>query len=65
MITSAIEEVLRYRSPFQWIMRTPRRDVEVHGQTIPAGKLVLAVIGSANHDPRQFREPARFGVRGP
>jgi cytochrome P450 len=43
-------------------MRTPRRDVEVHGQTIPAGKLLLAVVGSANHDARQFREPARFDI---
>ncbi|SPF50974.1 putative cytochrome P450 YjiB [Candidatus Sulfopaludibacter sp. SbA4] len=62
LLGSAIEEVLRYRSPFQWIMRTPRRDVKVHGQTIPAGKLVLAVIGSANRDPRQFPEAGRFDI---
>ena len=62
LLTSAIEEVLRYRSPFQWIMRAPRRDVELHGQTIPAGKLVLAVLGSANRDPRQFPEAGRFDI---
>jgi cytochrome P450 len=62
LLPSAIEEVLRYRSPLQWMYRVPRRDVEVHGQVIPAGKLVLAVIGSVNRDPRQFRDADRFDV---
>jgi cytochrome P450 len=62
LLPSAIEEVLRYRSPLQWIMRTPRRAVEMHGQTIPAGQLVLAVIGSANQDPRQFPDSGRFDI---
>jgi cytochrome P450 len=60
LLPIAIEEVLRYRSPLQWMMRTPRRDVEVHGQVIPAGNLVLAMIGSANRDPRQFPKADRF-----
>jgi len=34
--------------------------VELGGRTIPAGKLVMAMIGSANRDPRQFRHPRRF-----
>jgi cytochrome P450 len=62
LLTTAIEEVLRYRSPLQWMMRTPRRDVEVHGQMIPAGSLVLAMMGSANRDPRQFPEADRFHI---
>ena len=62
LLPSAIEEVLRYRSPLQWLMRTPTRDVELHGQTLPAGKLVLAMIGSANRDPALFKEPGRFDV---
>jgi cytochrome P450 len=59
---SAIEEVLRYRSPLQWMMRTPRRDTELHGQMVPAGALVLPMIGSANRDPRIFPEPNRFDI---
>jgi cytochrome P450 len=43
-------------------MRTPRRDVEMHGEVIPAGKLVLPMIGSANRDPRHFPDAARFDV---
>jgi cytochrome P450 len=62
LLESAIEEVLRYRSPLQWLMRTPRRDTQVHGQTIPAGALVLAMADSANRDPKMFAEPNRFDI---
>jgi len=62
LLPSAIEEVLRYRSPLQWVMRTPRHDVEMMGKVIPTGKLVLPMIGSANRDPKVFREPERFDI---
>ncbi len=61
-LPSAIEEVLRYRSPVQWMPRATRRAVEVHGQVIPAGKLVLPMIGSANRDPQQFQDAGRFDI---
>jgi cytochrome P450 len=62
LLPSAIEETLRYRSPLQWVMRTPRREVQIHGQTIPPGQLVLPMIGSANRDPREFAGPNRFDI---
>jgi cytochrome P450 len=62
LLPSAIEEVLRYRSPLQWTMRTPRRDVPMHGQVIPAGTLVLAMIGAANRDPQQFQDAGHFDI---
>jgi cytochrome P450 len=62
LLPSAIEEVLRYRSPLVWMPRATRRDVEMHGQVIPAGKLVLPMIGSANRDPKQFRDAGRFDI---
>jgi cytochrome P450 len=62
LLPSAIEEVLRYRSPLQWMPRATRRPVELHGQTIPAGQLVLAVIGAANRDPRQFHDAGSFDI---
>jgi len=62
LLPSAIEEVLRYRSPGQVMYRETKRDVEMHGQVIPAGRFVLAVIGSANRDPQQFRDPDRFDI---
>jgi cytochrome P450 len=62
LLSSAIEEVLRYRSPLQWMMRTPREDVTLHGVTIPKGALVLPMIGSANRDPRVFPDPHAFDI---
>jgi cytochrome P450 len=62
LLPSAIEEVLRYRSPVQWMPRATRRAVEMHGQTIPAGKLVLPMIGSANRDPKHFPDAGRFDI---
>jgi cytochrome P450 len=59
---SAIEEVLRYRSPALWMPRVARRDVELGGQTIPAGKVVLPMIGSANRDAKQFPDAGLFDV---
>jgi cytochrome P450 len=62
LLPALIEEVLRYRSPVQWMYRVARRDVEMSGQVIPAGKLVLTMIGSANRDPRQFPNPDQFDI---
>ena len=65
LLPSAIEEVLRYRSPIQWMPRATRRDVTIHGQLIPAGKLVLPMIGSANRDPAVFEDTDRFDIHRP
>jgi cytochrome P450 len=62
LLPAAIEEVLRYRSPLQWLFRATRRDVSMHGEVIPAGKIVLAMVGSANRDARQFRDADRFDI---
>jgi cytochrome P450 len=62
LMPSAIEEVLRYRSPLQIMFRQTRRAVGMHGRMIPAGKLVLVVLGSANHDPEQFADASCFDI---
>jgi cytochrome P450 len=62
LLPLALEEVLRFRSPIQWMMRTPKRDVEMHGQLIAAGALVLPMIGSANRDPKQFPQAGQFDI---
>ena len=61
-LPAAIEEVLRYRSPAQLIFRFAARDVTLHGRTIPKGKLVMAMIGSANRDERRFPNASQFDV---
>lgn len=60
---SAVEEVLRYRSPILMMPRRTRVPVEIGGQAIPAGQTVMACIGSANRDPAQFPDPDRFLIR--
>jgi cytochrome P450 PksS len=54
----AIEELLRYTSPVEVATeRYAREVVEIAGGTIPGGELVLAVLGSANHDENHFEDP--------
>ena len=62
LVPSVIEEVLRYRSPAQVAFRETKRDVVMHGRTIPRGAFVLAFVGSANRDPSAFADPDRFDV---
>lgn len=55
---AAVEELLRYTSPVEMSTeRYPRTNVEIEGAKIPRGELILAVLGSANRDERQFENP--------
>ena len=56
---TAVNEFLRFVSPVQVFGRNAAHDVELHGETIPAGDVVLLGYGSANHDPRAFDDPGR------
>ncbi|MFJ5695459.1 cytochrome P450 [Arthrobacter sp. NPDC093125] len=66
LLPQAIEEVLRYRSPVQSMYRVTAADTALGGVPIPAGAPLVAWIGSANRDERQFEHAERFDVdRGP
>jgi cytochrome P450 family 130 len=54
LLPGAIEEMLRLTSPVQCLARTLTCDTTVHGRTLPAGRKVLLLYGSANRDPRAF-----------
>jgi cytochrome P450 len=62
LLPAAIEEVVRFRSPAAVMFRQTRREVDLGGHVIPADKFVLAMIGSANRDPKHFQEPERFDI---
>jgi cytochrome P450 len=62
LLPAAIEEVLRFRSPVQWIFRVTTGDVTLHGQTISAGQVVIPMAGAANRDPSVFADPGRFDI---
>ncbi|MCH6468410.1 cytochrome P450 [Sinomonas terrae] len=61
-LPAAVEEVLRFRSPVQSMYRIAAQDVTLSGEQIPAGSRLVAWIGSANHDERQFHDPEAFDV---
>jgi cytochrome P450 family 142 subfamily A polypeptide 1 len=61
-LPTAIEEMLRYVSPIKSMSRKVRSDVELGGQTIPAGDEVLLFYPSGNRDPRQFDAPQDFDI---
>ncbi len=54
LIPDAVEELLRMTSPVQGLARTTTRDVTIGDTTVPAGRKVLLLYGSANHDERQY-----------
>jgi cytochrome P450 len=62
LIPGAVEELLRYEPPAPHLARYVTRDVEFHGQTVPAGSALLLIIGAANRDPRQFPNGDVFDI---
>lgn len=61
-IPAAFEELLRYEGPTQYQVRTTKREVTLHGTTIPASSAVLLINGSATRDERIFSDPDRFDI---
>jgi len=57
-IPNAVEEFLRLTAPVQGLTRTVTRDVEIEGTTIPEGRKVMLLYGSANRDEREFGDDA-------
>ncbi|WP_378732910.1 cytochrome P450 [Nocardia brasiliensis] len=59
----AVEELLRYLSVAKTFMRTALEDVELGGQTIKAGQVVIASYHTANRDPERFTDPHTLDLR--
>lgn len=57
-----VEETLRYDTSSQMLARVTTREVELHGQTVPAGDRVLLLVGSANRDETVFTDPDRYDL---
>jgi len=61
--SAAVDESLRYMSPIQ--VTKPRyavRNLELYGQHVKRGDIVMALLASANSDPEEFRNPEEFDV---
>jgi len=65
LVPAFVEEAMRWDAAAQGFVRSPTRDIEMHGRTIPAGSQVLVHIGAANRDERHFEDPDLFDLGRP
>ncbi|WP_156725683.1 cytochrome P450 [Streptomyces apocyni] len=57
LLSTAVEELLRYDTPLHLFERWVLEDIEIDGVRIPRGSEVALLFGSANHDPAVFDRP--------
>lgn len=63
LMRTAIEEMLRYEGPLGTsTMRWAMEDLEIRGQKIARGELVLSSLLAANRDPQVFANPDIFDI---
>jgi cytochrome P450 len=62
LVPGAVEELLRYDPPFQYMQRVAREDFEIAGTTIARGERLWLLLGAANRDPAVFPDPDRLDV---
>jgi cytochrome P450 len=62
LITSAIEELLRYESPSQHTARLAPQDVVLGGKKIRKRQAVIAVMAAGNRDPERFHDPDKLDL---
>jgi cytochrome P450 len=60
MIPAAIEEYLRFYTPYRGFARTPTRDIELHGVKIATDEPIALVYASANRDEGVFPNADQF-----
>ena len=63
LLTSAIEEMLRYESPVSRQPRLMKDDVEMNGKQLRRGQVVFQMLNAANRDPAYFADPDCFDIR--
>ncbi len=57
---NAVEEILRYDTPVQFVPRVAAEDVDIEGYSIRAGEAIFIMYGGANRDPALFDDPNTF-----
>jgi len=62
LLTSAVEELLRWDSPVQLTARVAGEACELGGRALLRGELVMLLLGAANRDPAQFPDPDRLDL---
>ena len=62
LVSSAVEEMMRYDNPVQIAYRSAAEDVEIGGKYIRKGQLVNSILAAGNRDPERFSEPDQFDI---
>jgi cytochrome P450 len=62
LAASAVEEIVRFDSPIQFVHRNVLEDLELEGQHLSAGDVVMVLLAAANRDPARFADPDRFDI---
>jgi hypothetical protein len=62
LVAPAVEEILRYDTPVQFVHRQVVDDIEIGGHRLRPGDIVFAVLAAANRDPDRFPDPDRFDI---
>jgi hypothetical protein len=63
LLPDAVEELLRYDPPVQFVNRVAAVDMEFGGHAIRKGERVMLLTVASNRDPAHFAEPERLDVR--
>jgi cytochrome P450 len=65
LLSQAVEELLRYISPVQWIVRVALEDVRFAGTRLEEGQTALLLLASGNRDPAAFDDPDSLHILRP
>ncbi len=62
LLDSAVEELIRWTTPVNYMKRTATRDTELRGERIRAGDALVMFYASANRDEEVFEDPFAFQI---
>jgi len=62
LVSSAVEEMMRYDTPLQLFRRWVLEDIDYKGVKFRQGEQLALLFGSANRDPAQFDQPDMLDI---
>jgi len=62
LISSAVEELLRFAGPVHGTGRVPKEDIEIAGHTFKPGEMVFTLLAAGNRDPAHYENPEQLDI---
>ncbi|HSW15125.1 MAG TPA: cytochrome P450 [Solimonas sp.] len=62
LIPATIEELLRFEPPGPFVAREVMRDIELYGQKIPKGAVMMMLLAACNRDESRFANGDSFNI---